>query len=132
MSESAMHQKLVQLLINNVEQLVPKDLWCFICADSTKYNLPPQMIEGYRPDVFFQYENIMIIGEAKTSDDVERKHSREQYTAYVRKCSIFQGKAYLIISVPWTEYATIRNILKRTSKQYPGDYSIQVIEGLGF
>ena len=129
MSESALHQLLVQLLIENVKRIVPQELWGFICADINQYNLPSQMVEGYRPDVFYQYKNTMIIGEAKTSNDVERRHSREQYKAYVRKCSLFQGKAHLLIAVPWTEYATACNIVHRVKNQYPGDYTYKVIEG---
>jgi hypothetical protein len=89
------------------------------------------MAEGFRPDLYFQYKDTLIIGEAKTSKDVERMHSREQYAAYAKKCSVFQGNAYLLISVPWTEFATARNIFRQVKIKYPGNYRIEIFEGIG-
>jgi hypothetical protein len=132
MSESAQHLQLVNLLISKVKKMVPKDHWCIICSDSFgAVCLPPQTEEGYRPDVYYYFEELLIIGEAKTSDDVERIHSRAQYEAYIKKCSIFKGMAWFFVAVPWTERATAFNILQKLRKKYPGNYKICVYEGIG-
>lgn len=79
MSESAQHQKLVNMIIEHVETIVGQDKKCFISSDEADgMSLSPLTAEGFRPDVFYQYGDTLIIGEAKTSDDVGRLHSREQ------------------------------------------------------
>lgn len=132
MGESAQHQKLVRMIIDSIEEMVGNDQSCFIESDIADGRPLPQLTqEGFRPDVIFQYNDRLIIGEAKTSNDVDTIHSKQQYESYIRKCSLFQGNAMLIIAVLWTEYATIYNIINRIKKQYVGTYSIKYLKGIG-
>lgn len=132
MSESLQHRKLVKIIIEEVEKMVSMDQRCFIETDMDDSRPLPQLtVEGFRPDVAFQYDDMLIIGEAKTSDDVDRLHSLMQYESYIKKCSLFHGKASFIIAVPWMEYAVVYNITRRIQKKYPGTYSIKILKGLG-
>lgn len=131
MSESANHKRLVELVIKYVEDKVGCDYVCFIETDiSDEHSLPQMTEEGFRPDVFFEYNGIMIIGEAKTSDDIMRKHSLCQYISYLRKCSLYTGNAEFVIAVPWFDQASANNILKKLRSDIPGDYSIKVLKGM--
>lgn len=130
MSESAQHQKLVMEIIEYVEALVGQDRKCFISSDvADGMSISPLTAEGFRPDVYYQYGDLLIIGEAKTSDDVGRLHSRQQYDSYIRKCSLFEGKAYFIAAVYWADKAQLHNILRPIKRKYPGDYIITILEG---
>lgn len=130
MSESAQHQKLVMEIIEYVEALVGQDKKCFISSDvADGMSISPLTAEGFRPDVYYQYGDLLIIGEAKTSDDVGRLHSRQQYDSYIRKCSLFEGKAYFIAAVYWADKAQLHNILRPIKRKYPGDYIITILEG---
>lgn len=132
MGESGQHRKLVKLIIEEVTKMVGDDYCCFIEADVMDDRPLPQLTpEGFRPDVSYQYKDILIIGEAKTSDDVERIHSIMQYESYMKKCALFNGKATFIIAVPWLEYATVYNIICRIKKKYPGDYVVKILKGIG-
>lgn len=132
MSESAQHLQLVNLIIDEVVSMVGKTNRCFIMSDvADGYALSPLMEEGYRPDVYYQYHNILLIGEAKTGDDVARMHSKLQYESYLKKCSLFRGKAVFLVAVPWTEHATIHNILRKLQQKYPGTYEVRIIDGIG-
>lgn len=132
MSESAQHLQLVNLIIDEVVSMVGKTNRCFIMSDvADGYALSPLMEEGYRPDVYYQYHNILLIGEAKTGDDVARMHSKLQYESYLKKCSLFRGKAVFLVAVPWTEHATIHNILRKLRQKYPGTYEVRIIDGIG-
>lgn len=132
MSESNQHQKLVKMIIENIANIVGKGSCCLIESDiSDGQPLPPLTPEGFRPDVQFQYADVLIIGEAKTSKDVDGQHSLLQYDSYIKKCSLFQGKSIFILAVPWIEYATAYNIIKKIQKKYPGKYSIKIIKGFG-
>lgn len=130
MSESAQHQKLVNMIIEHVETIVGQDKKCFISSDEADgMSLSPLTAEGFRPDVFYQYGDTLIIGEAKTSDDVGRLHSREQYDSYLKKCALFDGKAYFIAAVYWGDKAQLHNILRKIKTKHPGDYTITILEG---
>lgn len=132
MGESAQHLQLVNLIIDEVVSIVGETNRCFIMSDAADgYALSPLMEEGYRPDVYYQYQHSLIIGEAKTSDDVARVHSKLQYESYLKKCSLFRGKAMFLAAVPWTEHATIHNILRNLQQKYPGKYEVRIIDGIG-
>ena len=131
MSESGTHKKLVELIIEYVKKRVGQDYVCFIESDiSDDRPLPELTSEGFRPDVVYDYDGLMIIGEAKTSDDVIREHSLAQYASYLKRCALYQGKAEYVMAVPWTEHATANNILKKMKKDIPGDYEVRVIKGI--
>lgn len=132
MSESSQHQKLVSLIIEDVMKMVGKDYYCFVETDIADEHPIPQLTpEGFRPDVMYQYGNMMIIGEAKTGSDVEREHSIMQYESYMRKCSLFDGDAMFVVAVPWIEYATVYNITKKIKRKYPGEYVVKILKGIG-
>lgn len=132
MGESAQHFQLVNLIIDEVVSVVGETNRCFVMSDAADgYALPPLTEEGYRPDVYYQYQDSLIIGEAKTSDDVARIHSKLQYESYLKKCSFFKGKAVFLAAVPWTEHAVIHNILRKLQQKYPGTYEVRIIDGIG-
>ena len=132
MAESFQHQQLVRLLRSDALKLIPSGCEGLIQQDTPdSLSLPAKTIEGFRPDIYYCFEDLLIIGEAKTADDVERRHSRAQYEAYLKECAKFQGKAFLIIAVPWLERATANNIVQNLKKKTPGNYTTKILEWIG-
>lgn len=131
MGESNQHKELVKLIINYIENFVGSDYACLIESDLSD-NRPLTILteEGFRPDVVYEYKGLMMIGEAKTSNDVSRKHSLDQYASYLKKCSLYHGNAEYIMAVPWREYASANNIINSIKKKFPGDYKITIIKGM--
>lgn len=118
MTESSQHMKLVDIIVARTHEMVPEPYWPLIAIDSqTSNNLPKSTSEGFKPDVLYIFEGMIIIGEAKTSNDIERPHSKSQYRSYIKKCDAFAGQAYLIIAVPWTEKISVANLIKRMIRQ---------------
>ena len=70
---------------------------------------------------------VMFIGEAKTSDDILREHSINQYYSYLKKCSLNQGHATFVLAVPLEDRARANNILGKIKKEIPGDYEVKAI-----
>ena len=131
MSESGQHKKLVELIIEYVGDRVGQDYVCFIESDiADDKPIPSLTEEGFRPDVKYEYTGLMIIGEAKTSNDVLREHSLAQYASYLKKCSLYYGKAEYVMAVPWMEKAAANNAIKKIKKDYPGEYEIKIITGM--
>ena len=132
MPESIQHHQLVQALKEQVQMIVPPDCWGLIQTDAPdSLNTPFQTTEGYRPDMYYCFEKLLVIGEAKTSSDIETKHSRAQYESYIKECSRFDGQAFLVLAVPILERASMNNILQNIKKKIPGDYKTVVKGWLG-
>ena len=128
MSESNKHKHLVEYALGFIQGEVGENLSCFIETDVNDGRPLPQLtMEGFRPDVFFEYDEVMFIGEAKTSDDILREHSIRQYCSYLRKCSLKKGKATFVLAVPLEDRARANNILVKIKKEIPGDYDVKAI-----
>lgn len=132
MGESLQHIELVKSIFKFTKSMVNEDLACLIRVDLSDSNeKPPKVVEGYIPDLYYCNEKVLIIGEAKTTNDFDRKHSLEQYMSYIKTCDHFEGKANLILAVPWTEYVSAKNLLRRMKKQGGYDLKIVVLNNLG-
>lgn len=117
MGESKKHMDLVRSLKSYVEK-IPEIEGSLIRSDLPEsVEKPLPMSDGFRPDIYYEYLNLLVIGEAKTSFDFERKHSIEQYNSYLRRCNLFFGKAVFILAVPWTEYVSAKNLVRQILKK---------------
>lgn len=75
-----------------------------------------RMPEGYVPDVYYNYKNIIIIGEAKSEKDLEISHSIEQYKSYIKYLNLhasYGKKCIIIIATPWQASISAYKIFKR-------------------
>lgn len=78
------------------------------------------MLEGFIPDVYYSYNKLTIIGEAKTEKDLERQHSIMQYKAYIKHLQKRIDNGYeciLIIAVPWQATISAYKIIKKLAKE---------------
>ena len=117
MGESAEHIKLVYLLEKNVlkdNKNINSSL-IFIDTPESRNNCPPT-INGYKPDLYYQFEKFLIIGEAKTRNDLDNIHTRKQIETYILMCSNFEGNSLFYLAVPWKDsnfaYNTVKKIMK--------------------
>lgn len=64
-------------------------------------NRPPP-IGGYVPDayVMLDEQGRVVIGEAKSMGDMENSHTEAQIAAFLRRCGMAEGSAF-ILAVPW-------------------------------
>ena len=132
MGESLQHIKLVNTIKHRAEEIVQESFKGFILLDLPESKeKPPQMSEGFRPDLYYCHNGIMIIGEAKTSYDFEKRHSQEQYLSYMKACLRFKGTAIMIVAVPWTESRAAKNLLRRIKRKNSFDVHINVLDDVG-
>lgn len=123
MAESTQHiilvQKMYEWVCNNILNC---DSGCVlvdlpeVCRDAK----PPKVVNEFKPDLYAHEigRDILIIGEAKTYDDLETRHSLFQYESYVMTCKLHSGKAYIIMAVPWQLEARAKNIIRRIIKKH--------------
>lgn len=75
-----------------------------------------RMPEGFVPDLYYKYENNIIIGEAKTDYDLDREHSILQFESYVKYMKKYVNYGYnckIIIAVPWEASIAAARIIRK-------------------
>ena len=62
----------------------------------------PPSIAGYVPDAYVMLNELgrVVIGEAKSLRDLENSHTEVQVTAFLERCGMAGGSAF-ILAVPW-------------------------------
>jgi hypothetical protein len=120
MSESDHHRNLVQALAGEITGdpvwAAPPIVYCDI-QDGITSVLPP-IIGSNRPDVFARDigKSLSIIGEAKTSDDIDNRHTFDQLESFFDYLRV-QPKAELWMGVPWLSAGTATRVCGRARKQ---------------
>lgn len=113
MSESIAHRNLVMALMEDISQ----QAWNsgpFLYADSGGL-APPPLIGRARPDVYahFVLQDRAIVGEAKTSRDLESFHTAGQFEAYFEHLSLKAGGEFWL-AVPWESAGTAMRVCTAT------------------
>lgn len=129
--ESQVHIDLVNKIYEYACEYIAEDNRCLIETDSSGNNSTIHVINNYVPDLFYSFENTLIIGEAKTELDFERKHSKEQFDAYIKECNLFGGNAMLVIGIPWQLCSTAKNYFRRKKNIGEITFSVTIIDELG-
>ena len=131
MSESNIHRELVEVVYQYIKNNTHPNYQCLICVDMPEMTRPSSVIGNYIPDVLFWHDDMLIIGEAKTKNDILRTHSQDQYKAYFDECRKFYGKSCFVIGVPWDMVITVKNYFKRLKIKENSAIDIVVINELG-
>ena len=116
MGESAEHLDLVQALRDYIESRLCGCYSLAVLGDlpgSSRQERPPR-IAGYIPDVYATDAPTtqVIIGEAKTEDDLETEHSRRQLRAFI-EFLVCRERGTLVLAVPWQAASAARNLAER-------------------
>ena len=117
MPESIEHMKFVDRLINEAKKIVPHNFHVFIFVDKPDFRqVTYQTKDNFVPDLYYNYNGLLIIGEAKSSKDVSRFHSISQYESYYQEALNFSGRSILLFAIPWYAKGEIKNLIKKYNK----------------
>ena len=117
MTESQEHYNYVSEIIDYVKLSYPFINPSSYCADRPDYDRPPQLYGSYIPDFYCESDGVVIIGEAKTANDIDNIHTRNQFKSYVihRESAITNEdyETHIIYMVPNENQRQAQNILKK-------------------
>ncbi|MDN4631973.1 hypothetical protein QCD71_10645 [Sphingomonas sp. PsM26] len=90
----------------------------------------PHHCGGYCPDLFASDlpTTFEVIGEAKTSSDIERPRSHRQLAGFLEHLSV-QQEAYLYVCVPHPTVVRARTIIARIRTPADAAVRVEVIAG---
>lgn len=94
--------------------------------DRTAKSKPPN-INNFVPDVYVSLtsNHQLIIGEAKTSRDVDSKHTKKQVKAFLQKCAEYESSLF-VLAVPWDMVRLTKAIVKNLQNEV-GAQNVEVI-----
>lgn len=129
--ESQMHINLVKIARDYIQYIKPDIKPEFIITDSSGTNSSARIGGNFIPDIYYNYQDVLIIGEAKTTADFERSHSLKQYDAYIRECEIYPGESILVLAIPWELMPTAKNMFRRRKEKEKLALKIIIINDIG-
>lgn len=118
MGESSTHISLVNILRDYVISEVPPEEKNLVLVEAPgAIDLPPKNRDKFRPDVEYWHNERLIIGDAKSSSDLESRHSRSQIESYIQDCQDFSGDAMLVIAVPFEDSARACSVISTIQRR---------------
>ena len=138
MPESEVHRMLVRNIYPYLISKYTKIEKCII-YDTSKDNfsenftpkIPKDNYKYYYPDFFARSmlkDKFLVIGEAKTINDMETRHSIEQYITYAKYLSSIPGNHILIFSVQYGYRARMVSIIRNKLSCLADNITFEVIE----
>lgn len=127
MSESKEHNTYIENIINYFYTIVPHEYHGLIMADTFECEKPMLTYCNYVPDVFYSYNELMIIGEAKTLNDFNTRHSYMQYESYLKECLNYPFKSMIVLCVPWELFITAKNHFRLLKRKFKCTDKIQIV-----
>lgn len=124
MPESAEHLSLVQDIVDYIQNRFGGLAGLIVLTDlptSARADKPPR-IDGFAPDVYATEvpRTTVLIGEAKTADDLTTAHSRDQIVAFLKFLS-YQQRGVLVLAVPWQCVPAARIVLTSAKRSLTCD-----------
>lgn len=115
--ESQAHKDFVQNAIDYIKQNfnVADNQIAADLGDVTM--LPPKSINGYRADIYVNTPTMIIIGEAKTDNDIYNNHTVAQLSSYVMDVCTYKKERHIVMSCSMAAYPSIRNFIRRFRKR---------------
>ncbi len=75
-----------------------------------------QALNRYYPDVYYCDNSSIIIGEAKTDNDIYKPHTMSQLDAYISHLGIFKLRRHLILSGSFYAFPELKNLIIRKKR----------------
>lgn len=115
--ESQAHKEYVHNAIDYIKRVfgIDESLIATDLGDVSK--LPPKSIDGFRADIYVNTPSIIIIGEAKTDNDINNNHTLAQFASYVKEVRTYNKERHIIMSGSMAAYPSIRNFIRRFRKK---------------
>ena len=131
MSESPQHLRLVEKIRDTIRKHDNIAAALVSAEDHKENTITIVTPEGFRPDVYYCDNNLLIFGEAKTSRDLSNGHSNAQfnsYLKYLRAATNVSLKATLYVGVPWTDFRWAKNHFKKIK---PDTVGVVIVNDFG-
>lgn len=130
MGESVKHVDLINLMKSIICSKEDVDTALVLVDDPSDRKNGPPTINGFKPDLYYDFNQLLVIGEAKTKDDLLNEHTKKQLETYIKLCSNYTGQSRLYLAVPWMESVLASNLIKKISNNLGVSITYFVVDEL--
>lgn len=117
MPESKAHMDFVRRMVEYASTQISMCEKVMIQADLPEYDgRTPKLIGGYYPDLYHKNSHCIIIGEAKTDNDIENSHTESQLECYIEEVRCYDLPRHIIICSSVLSFALIKNLILRKKR----------------
>ena len=117
MAESKAHMDFVRKIVSYIETSIPACDKALIQAELPEfYSRTPRVIGGYYPDVYHKNSRSIIIGEAKTDNDIETTHTEKQINCYIEEARCYDVERHIVLCSSVFSFAMLKNMILRKKR----------------
>lgn len=128
--ESLSHMTFVKKIADYVST-IPEDFTRnLLCVELPgEYDRCPQIIGGSIPDVFYNDSNYIILGEAKTDNDIDQEHTQRQLNDYINEARTYDADRNIVLCTSIMGFSRMKNIIViKKMKEQLDDIKFHVID----
>lgn len=128
--ESLTHMSFVKKIADYVSTIPIDFTRNLLCVELPgEYNRCPQIIGGSIPDVFYNDSNYIILGEAKTDNDIDQEHTQRQLNDYINEARTYDADRNIILCTSIMGFSRMKNIIvTKKMKEQLNDIKFHVID----
>ncbi len=110
--ESLTHMSFVKKIADYVVTIPIDFTRNLLCAELPgEYNRCPQIIGRSIPDVYYNDSNCVILGEAKTDNDIDRDHTLIQLNDYINEVRTYDAERNIVLCTSIIGFSRMKNII---------------------
>lgn len=110
--ESLTHMVFVKKIVDYVSTIPADFTRNLLCVELPgEYNRCPQIIGRSIPDVFYYDSNYIILGEAKTDNDINQEHTLRQLNDYINEVRTYSADRNIVLCTSVIGFSRMKNII---------------------
>lgn len=128
--ESITHISFVRKIADYVSTIPENFIRNLLCAElPDECNRCQPIIGGSIPDVFYNDSNYIILGEAKTDNDIDQEHTQRQLNDYICEVRTYDADRNIVLCTSIMGFSRMKNIIVRKKmKEQLDDIKFHVID----
>lgn len=128
--ESQTHMKLVKKIVDYISTIPDDFKRNFLCAELPgEYDRCSSIIGGSIPDVFYNDFDYVILGEAKTDNDIDNEHTNKQIADYINEIRTYNESRIIVLCTSILGFSKMKNlIVRKKHKESLDDIHFHIID----
>ena len=128
--ESLTHMNFVRRIAEYIPTIPNDFTHNLLCVELPgEYSRCPQIIGGSIPDVFYNDSNYVILGEAKTDNDIDKDHTLRQLDDYINEVRTYDANRIIVLCTSIMGFSRMKNIvLTKKTREQLNDIEFHVLD----
>lgn len=128
--ESLTHMNFVKRIAEYIPSIPNDFTHNLLCVELPgEYSRCPQIIGGSIPDVFYNDSDYVILGEAKTDNDIDKDHTLRQLDDYINEVRTYDANRIIVLCTSILGFSRMKNIvITKKNREQLNDIQFHVLD----